>query len=384
MSPGLGMADDRDRHEPPVGQVDALSVPRFAGLRTFARLPTLSEVQHADVAVLGAPFDGAATFRAGARFGPAAIREASLLLRPYNEALEIAPFARAQVVEAGDAPASPIGVESGHAAIEASARELTSAGTMIVGLGGDHSVTLPLLRATAARHGRLSLLQLDAHTDTWDSYFGARYTHGTIFRRAAEEGVIDPHRSVQIGLRGSLYGAEDLAENRDLGFATLLAREFDGVGVEGALALCAERLRSPVYVTVDIDVLDPAFAPGTGTPEAGGLTSRELLALLHGLSELRLRLAGADVVEVAPPYDPAGVTAVAGANAAFEPQPPCLVAWGYPSAHGRARTPRLPRARAQPRRRDPLASALVRGPRAHRARARAQPRRRDPLPPAHP
>jgi agmatinase len=311
-------ADDRADPPGPVGQVDALAVPRFAGLRTFARLPTLQEIPRADVAVLGAPFDSAATFRAGARFGPAAVREASLLLRPYNDALAVAPFARAQVADAGDAPASPIGVEPGHASIEAAARALTERGTRVVGLGGDHSVTLPLLRAAAARHGTLCLLQLDAHIDTWDSYFGARYTHGTVFRRALEEGVIDPHRSVQIGLRGSLYGAEDLEDNRALGFATLMARDFDRVGVSGALELARRRLRSPTYVTVDIDVLDPAFAPGTGTPEAGGLTSRELLALLRGLAELGVRLAGADVVEVSPPYDPSGVTAVAGANAAFE------------------------------------------------------------------
>jgi agmatinase len=308
---------DGSRTEP-LGQVDALAVPRFAGLRTFARLPTLEQAGRADVAVLGAPFDSAATFRAGARFGPAAIREASLLLRPYNERLEIAPFAAVQVADAGDAPASPIGVEEGHAAIEASAREIGAAGGSVVGLGGDHSVTLPLLRAAAAAHGPLSLLQLDAHTDTWDSYFGARYTHGTVFRRAVEEGLVDAGASLQIGLRGSLYSASDLDENRELGFATLLAREFDDAGVTGALALAAGRLRSPVYVTVDIDVLDPAFAPGTGTPEVGGRTSRELLALLAGLASLDLELGGADVVEVSPPYDPSGVTAVAAANAAYE------------------------------------------------------------------
>jgi agmatinase len=308
---------DGSRAEP-VGQVDALAVPRFAGLRTFARLPTLEEVERADVAVLGAPFDSAATFRPGARFGPAAIREASLLLRPYNERLAIAPFAAVQMADAGDAPASPIGVEEGHAAIEAAARDLAESGAFVLGLGGDHSVALPLLRAAAAAHGPLSLLQLDAHTDTWDSYFGARYTHGTIFRRAVEEGIVDARASLQIGLRGSLYGSSDLDENRELGFATLLAREFDDVGVAGALELAAERLRSPVYVSVDIDVLDPAFAPGTGTPEAGGLTSRELLALLAGLGALDLEIAGADVVEVSPPYDTGGITAVAGANAAYE------------------------------------------------------------------
>jgi agmatinase len=309
---------ERPQEERPIGQVDALTVPRFAGVRTFARLPSLSEVGRADVALLGAPFDGATTFRAGARFGPAAIREASLLLRPYNDAQAIAPFAAAQVTDAGDAPASPVDIQAGHAAIEQAARAIGEAGGRVLGLGGDHSVSLPLLRAAAAAHGSLSLLQLDAHTDTWDSYFGARYTHGTIFRRAVEEDLIDAAASVQIGLRGSLYAAEDLDENRALGFTTLLARDFEAEGVAGALELARAQLRSPVYVTVDIDVLDPAFAPGTGTPEAGGLTSRELLAILCGLAGPELEIAAADVVEVSPPYDPAGVTAVAAANAAYE------------------------------------------------------------------
>ena len=302
----------------PVGPADALLVPRFAGVRTFARLPELDRLARADVAVLGAPFDGATTFRPGSRFGPAAIREASLLLRPYNEPLDMSPFAEAQVADAGDAPASPVEVEGAHRAIEQSAAALHAGGTRVLGLGGDHSVALPLVRAAAAAHGALSLLQLDAHTDTWDSYFGARVTHGTIFRRAAEEGAIDPHRSVQIGLRGSLYSPTDMADNAELGFSTLLARDFDAAGVAGAIELALARLRSPVYVTVDIDVLDPAFAPGTGTPEAGGLTSRELLAILRGLAGSGLEIAGADVVEVSPPYDPAGVTALAAANAAYD------------------------------------------------------------------
>jgi len=302
----------------PLGPTDALVVPRFAGVRTFARLPTLEQAGRADVAVLGAPFDGATTFRPGSRFGPAGIREASLLLRPYNEPMDLSPFAESQVVDAGDAPASPVDIEGAHRAIEESAGALHAGGARVLGLGGDHSVALPLVRAAAAAYGRLSLLQLDAHTDTWDSYFGAKVTHGTIFRRAAEEGAIDPHHSVQIGLRGSLYAPADLAENAELGFSTLLAREFDAAGVAGAIELALRQLRSPVYVTVDIDVLDPAFAPGTGTPEAGGLSSRELLAILRGLAGAGLDLVGADVVEVSPPYDPAGVTALAAANAAYE------------------------------------------------------------------
>ena len=174
------------------------------------------------------------------------------------------------------------------------------------------------MRAAAGAHGPLSLLQLDAHTDTWDSYFGSELSHGTIMRRAAEDGVIDAAASVQIGLRGPLYSAEDLEENRALGFATLLAREVDDAGVAGAVALARERLRSPVYVTVDVDVLDPAFAPGTGTPEPGGLSSRELLSILRGLAELGLDVVAADVVEVSPSYDADGITATAAAAVAYD------------------------------------------------------------------
>jgi len=301
----------------PIPPIDASRVPRYSGLRTFARLPTLEQAGRADVAILGTPFDGGSTFRSGARLGPAAIREASLLLRPYNEALDVSAFTERQVVDAGDAAPNPVDIIQAHAAIEAAAAALHGAGARVLGLGGDHSVSLPLLRAAAAAHGRLSLLQLDAHTDTWDSYFGSKLTHGTIFRRAAEERLIDAQRSVQIGLRGSLYSAGDYADNAELGFATLLARDFDREGVRGAVDLALSRLRSPVYVTVDIDCLDPAFAPGTGTPEAGGLTSRELLAIIRGLAS-RVDVAAADVVEVSPPYDPTGSTAVAAANAAYE------------------------------------------------------------------
>lgn len=301
----------------PIPPVDASVFPRFAGIRTFARLPTFEQAGRADVAILGAPFDGGTTFRAGARYGPSAIREASLLLRPYNDALNLSPFAECQVVDAADAGPNPVDIVAAHTEIETAAASLHSAGARVLGLGGDHSVSLPLLRAAAARYGRLSLLQLDAHTDTWDSYFGSKLTHGTMFRRAVEEGIIDGQSSVQIGLRGSLYSAGDYAANSELGFSTLLARELDRVGVQGAVELALERLRSPVYITLDIDCLDPAFAPGTGTPEAGGLTSRELLAILRGLAG-RIDVASADLVEVSPPYDPTGATAIAAANAAYE------------------------------------------------------------------
>lgn len=310
------MSSDAPRTEP-IGQVDASQVPRFAGIRTFARLPTLEQAGRADVGVLGAPFDGGTTFRAGARYGPGGIREASLLLRPYNDALDVSPFAERQVVDAGDASPNPVDIVEAHRSIEQAAAELHSAGARVLGLGGDHSVSLPFLRAAAAAHGPVSLLQLDAHTDTWDSYFGAKLTHGTMFRRAVEEGIVNGQSSVQIGLRGSTYEPTDYAENAALGFTTLMARDFDAAGVAGAVELAVEHLRGPVYITVDIDCLDPAFAPGTGTPEAGGLTSRELLGILRGLAG-RIDVASADVVEVSPPYDPTGCTAVAGANAAYE------------------------------------------------------------------
>lgn len=302
----------------PIGPTDASAVPRFAGLRTFARLPRIEDVTEVGVALLGAPFDGATTFRGGARFGPASVREASLLLRFYNPDLAVAPFEASQVADAGDAPVNPVDIAIAHDAIESAANRLHADGWSVVGIGGDHSVSLPLIRAAARHHGPVGLIQLDAHTDTWDSYFGSSLTHGTMFRRGLEEGVIDPHRSVQIGLRGSLYSDGDEAENHALGFRTLPARDFGADGVASALDLVGQVATGPVYITVDIDVLDPAFAPGTGTPEIGGLTTRELLGILRGLAtQTAGRLVSADVVEVSPPYDPTGVTALAGANAAY-------------------------------------------------------------------
>jgi agmatinase len=304
----------------PIGPTDASVVPRFAGLRTFARLPRTVDVERVDVAILGAPFDGGTTFRAGSRFGPAAVRDASLLLRPYNPDMVATPFESAQVVDAGDAVGNPVDIVAAHAAIEQGARELHARGASVLGIGGDHSVSFPLLRAAAERHGTLSLVQFDAHTDTWDSYFGAKLTHGTMFRRAIEEGLIDPHRSVQVGLRGSLYAETDEQDNHALGFRTLPARAFaaSSDAIDRAVELIAEAVNGPVYLTFDIDVLDPAYAPGTGTPEIGGLSTREVLAILRGIGErVGKRLVSADVVEISPSYDPSGITALAGANVAY-------------------------------------------------------------------
>ncbi|PWJ48667.1 agmatinase [Quadrisphaera granulorum] len=301
----------------PVGQVDATKVPRYAGLTTFARLPRREDVPDHDVAVLGVPFDAGVTYRPGARFGPSAIREASRLLKPYNPAQDAAPFALAQVVDAGDVAANPFDLTEALASVEAAVHELSDGGRSVVLLGGDHTIALPSLRALARRHGPVALVHFDAHLDTWDTYFGAPCTHGTPFRRASEEGLLVKDRSAHVGIRGSLYDRADLLDDAALGFTAIHARDVDDIGVRGIIDRVRQRVGDhPVYVSVDIDVLDPAFAPGTGTPEAGGLTSRELLAVLRGIADLPL--VGADVVEVSPAYDHAEVTAVAAANVAYE------------------------------------------------------------------
>ena len=300
----------------PVGPVDAFVVPRYAGLSTFARLPRREDVSSMDIAVVGIPFDSSVTYRPGARFGPAHIRQCSRLLRPYNPALDVSPFGRAQVVDAGDIAVNPFDIHQAIKEIEAAAREL-SGSARLVSLGGDHTVALPLLRAMHAKHGPLAVLHFDAHLDTWDTYFGEPYTHGTPFRRAAEEGLLDPAHCLHVGIRGPLFSERDLPESSDLGFALVRSDEFETLGVEGVIARMRERLGDrPVYVSVDIDVLDPAHAPGTGTPEAGGMSSRELLGVLRGLAGADV--VSADIVEVAPAYDHAEITGIAAAHVAYE------------------------------------------------------------------
>jgi agmatinase len=301
----------------PIGPVDASRVPRFVGPATFARLPRIEDVTRADIAVLGVPFDTGVSYRPGARFGPAHVRDSSRLLRPYNPELDIAPFAALQVVDAGDLAANPFDIGEAITMIERGAAALTSAGARLLTIGGDHTIALPLLRDMARRHGPVAVVHFDAHLDTWDTYFGAAYTHGTPFRRASEEGLLDLEACLHVGTRGSLYSGQDLADDRRLGFAVVSSAQIETEGLAGAV----ERLRArigdrPVYVSVDIDVLDPAHAPGTGTPEAGGLTSRELLILLREFATMNL--VGADVVEVAPAYDHAQITGVAAAHVAYE------------------------------------------------------------------
>jgi agmatinase len=263
------------------------------------------------------PFDSGVSYRPGARFGPAHVRQSSRLLRPYNPAQASEPFAAQQVVDAGDIACNPFDIAAAIAQIHEAARELAKDDARLLTIGGDHTIALPLLRAVHERHGPVSVLHFDAHLDTWDTYFGEPYTHGTPFRRASEEGLIDLERSMHVGIRGPLYAADDLPDSERLGFATVSCVDMQTDGLSVAVDRMLERLDgSPVYVSVDIDVLDPAHAPGTGTPEAGGLTSRELLAMLRALADLHV--VGADIVEVAPAYDHAEITGIAASHVAYE------------------------------------------------------------------
>ena len=301
-----------------IGPVDAAQVPRYAGAATFARLPRLDQVDSAEVAVVGVPFDSGVSYRPGARFGANHVREASRLLRPYNPAMDASPFANLQVADAGDMAVNPFNINEAIETVQQNALDLTRDGKKLLTLGGDHTIALPLLRAASERAGSpVAMLHFDAHLDTWDTYFGAEYTHGTPFRRAVEEGILDTEAISHVGTRGPLYGKKDLEEDRRFGFGILTSSDVFRQGVDEVVARLRDRIGNrPLYVSVDIDVLDPAHAPGTGTPEAGGMTSRELLEILRGLRGLNL--VGADVVEVAPAYDHADITAVAASHVAYD------------------------------------------------------------------
>ncbi len=299
------------------GPIDATSVPRYGGPPTFARLPRLDEVERADVAVLGVPFDSGVSYRPGARFGPQHIRASSKLLRTYNPLQDVEPFAVQQVVDAGDIACNPFDITDAVKQIDEGAREVVETGAKPLTIGGDHTIALPLLRVMHEMHGPVAVVHFDAHLDTWDTYFGAPITHGTPFRRASEEGLIDKTASMHVGIRGPLYAKQDLSDDQVLGFQVIGAHEMDDHGWRGAIDRIRARVGDrPVYVSLDIDVLDPAFAPGTGTPEAGGLTSRELLHILRSFGTLNL--VGADIVEVSPAYDHAEMTGIAAAHAAYE------------------------------------------------------------------
>ena len=300
-----------------IGQVDATKMPRYGGIATFALLPQIYEVDTADVAIVGVPFDSGVSYRPGARFGPGHVRESSRLLRPFNPATNTSPFASQQVVDAGDFSVNPFNIEVAITDIHKSYDQLAERVRRIVTIGGDHTITLPILRSLSAKHGRISVIHFDAHLDTWDSYFGADYTHGTTFRRASEEGLLDPEGCMHIGIRGPLYAAKDLTTDKALGFQIFSSIEFQDLGVAAAIEKMRARVESrPVYISIDIDVLDPAHAPGTGTPEAGGVTSRELLSVVRATAGMNI--IGADVVEVAPAYDHAQLTGIAASHIVYE------------------------------------------------------------------
>ncbi|WKD58382.1 Guanidinobutyrase [Corynebacterium capitovis DSM 44611] len=304
------------------GPVNSALVPRYGGPATFALLPTLDEIERdgrrADVKVVGAPFDSGVSYRPGTRFGPSHVRQSSRLLRPYNPATDTSPFAQVQVADAGDVSLNPFNIEEAIASLESDATTLTDDGATLVTIGGDHTIALPLLRVASARAGKpVALLHFDAHLDTWDTYFGADYTHGTPFRRASEEGIIDRDAICHVGTRGPLYGRSDLEDDKRMGFGIVTSADIFRLGVESVVKSLRDRVGDrPLYISVDIDVLDPAHAPGTGTPEAGGMTSRELLEIIRGLRGLNV--VGADIVEVSPSYDHAELTGIAASHVAYD------------------------------------------------------------------
>ncbi len=300
------------------GPVDAMVYPRFSGIRTFMRLPHIPDLAGVDFAVIGAPFDTGATYRVGARFGPEGIRSASVLLRPYNPAQDIDLFDYLSGIDFGDFPVVPGYLPESHAYIAEGMKTILQSGVTPIVLGGDHSITLPELRAVAQKYGPVALIQFDSHGDLWDGYFGGKDTHGTPFRRALEEGLLDTARSSQIGLRGPLYEPSDLQQSRDFGFQLFTADEVRQAGLDTVIKAVKERAgEGPCFLTFDIDFVDPTFAPATGTPEVGGFNAWESQYLVRGLKGINF--VAFDLVEVAPPYDnPGATTSLLAANIVYE------------------------------------------------------------------
>jgi agmatinase len=282
------------------------------------RLPYATSLDGLDVAIVGVPFDGGTSYRSGARHGPREIRSQSSLIRTYSYFLKVAPFELLNVADVGDVDAPPVGIDKAYDAIERDVGRIVEAGAIPLAVGGDHSISLPLIRAVAKRRGRINLVQFDAHIDTWDDYFGGKYFHGTPFRRAIEEGLIEHGRFVQVGIRGPMYDEKDFEFHREHGITLIDIEQVKSAGgVDRTIEAMRRVLTGPTYVTFDIDSVDPAFAPGTGTPEVGGLTSHEAQRLVRGLAGLDI--VGCDLVEVAPTFDgPGQITSVLAANLMFE------------------------------------------------------------------
>ncbi len=307
------MADDPQSFKPVSGNV----MPRFSGIATLMRLPYVEDPAKVEIGLIGVPWDGGTTNRAGARHGPRQIRDVSTMTRNVHHVSRIKPFELCRCADLGDVPVNPIDLEDTLKRIETFFARVHAAGTVPLSAGGDHLITLPIMRALA-KDRPLAMVHFDAHTDTWDKYFGENYyTHGTPFRRAVEEGLLDPERTVQIGIRGALYDEADNKWGAERGIRVITIEEFYDMGVDAVIAE-ARRIvgEAPTYVSFDVDGLDPVYAPGTGTPEIGGFTTFEAQKMLRGL--IGLNLVGGDVVEVAPPFDTSGNTAIVGATMMFE------------------------------------------------------------------
>ena len=299
--------------------VSGFALPRFAGIPTFMRLPhvPLEEPEDVQIGLIGVPWDGGTTNRAGARHGPRQIRDLSTLIRNVHHVSGIKPFDLANCADLGDTPVNPIDLHDTIDRIEAFYRQVHAAGIVPLSAGGDHLVTLPILRAIAGAEP-VGMVHFDAHTDTNDRYFGEhKLTHGTPFRRAIEEGLLDPRRTVQIGIRGSLYTSHDMDWGLEQGIRVITIEEFYDLGVDAVIQEARRVVADgPTYLSFDVDGLDPVYAPGTGTPEIGGFTTHEAQRMIRGLRGVNL--VGGDVVEVAPPFDPSGATALVGATMMYE------------------------------------------------------------------
>jgi len=297
--------------------VDPIKSPRFSGIKTFMRLPFIKELEGVDFAIIGVPSDAGASFRTGQREGPAAIRKVSALLRHHNPILNISPYEFLSGIDYGDLPVVPGYIEEGYKRIEENLIPVLEAGIVPILLGGDHAITLPELRAVKKIHGRVSLIHFDSHSDTIDEYFGKPYNHGTPFKRAVEENLLLVNNSIQVGLRGSIYSHKHLDIPKDLGFEVITTQEIREIGIKEVIDRIYDRIKeTKVFVSFDIDFVDPAFAPGTGTPEVGGFTSSEAMDLVRGLKGLNF--VGFDLVEVLPAYDPSEITALLAANIIYE------------------------------------------------------------------
>jgi agmatinase len=305
------------KSSPPKPQpVDALVHPRFSGIATFMRLPHIPRAEELDIALIGIPYDGGTTYRPGPRFGPRHVRDQSAIIRPWNPVLNVNPFEKHRIADYGDLSINPLSIDDTFRRITSQLAEVLRAGARTACVGGDHSILLPILRSIHQQFGPVGLIQFDAHNDTWGGYFGSPHSHGTPVRRAIEEGLLAGNDVLQIGLRGQVYSKDDFEFGNQHGFRVVTSGEFHRRGLP-AIDRHFKRLeRRPVYVTLDIDVVDPAFAPGTGTPQVGGLSSAQILELVRSLRGLNI--VGCDLVEVSPPYDTGEITSLLAANLLYE------------------------------------------------------------------